>query len=236
MSWISNLYSFFRKEKKDSKGFNDMNPLGDGGERVDFIYTKDLKISNLDIYQRNHYERYKFANDIIKPSTAVGDMACGTGYGSVLLADKCKSVVGVDINEHVIKTIQKRYLQYKNVTFLTSNLLNINFIEQFDYIVSFETLEHFEEDEIVIILEQFHKSLKTGGELIFSTPYMQPNSEAALKMGFHLTYFINEKKIQGWLKESSFELIDTMYQSYEQHSVVKSLEKKEFILVRAKKI
>ncbi len=42
------------------------NPLGDGGERVDFTYSENLDISKLDMYQQNHIQRYLFAENIIQ--------------------------------------------------------------------------------------------------------------------------------------------------------------------------
>lgn len=215
--------------------FNLSNPLGDNGERVDILFNKEINFDKLDVYQKNHLKRYEFAKEKIDDGDVCGDFACGTGYGSVILADKAKWVTGADLNKEVVNAISERYQEYRNVTFLNENLLQLNFTHQFDSIVSFETLEHFEEENIIKLLAIFSKALKDNGKFIFSTPYMQEQSEQAMKMGFHLSFYINEGKIAGWLKAAGLELDIVKYQNYDTHNISNYLAKKEFIICVARK-
>lgn len=215
--------------------FNKSNPLGDNGERVDIQLTNNLNFDDLDIYQKNHWKRYEFAKEIINSNEVCGDFACGTGYGSILLADKAKSVIGADFNAKVITAISNRYKDFENVSFLNEDLLKLNFKSEFDTIISFETLEHFKEDNIKDLLAIFYKALKTTGRLIFSTPYLQEQSDEAIKMGFHLTFYINEAKIKNWLNEAGFRIELIKYQNYDTHKIEDDLAKKEFIICVAEK-
>ena len=99
--------------------FNKSNPLGGDGERVDIqlqnTFSIDFKM--LDMYQQNHYKRYEFATKFINNGTVCGDFACGTGYGSIMMATKADTVIGADIDTTVIDTIKQRYHNHNNVTF-----------------------------------------------------------------------------------------------------------------------
>lgn len=216
--------------------FNKSNPLGGDGERVDIQLQKPFNFEKLDMYQKNHFRRYEFAKEIVGFGDVCGDFACGTGYGSVLISDKAGKVIGADIDNEVITAIKERYEKNMNVVFLNENLLNLKFDGVFDTIMSFETIEHFEEKDIKKLLSIFAESLKEGGQFIFSTPYMQEKSEAAMKLGFHLTFYIDEEKIYSWLKEAGLKIQSVHYQNYDTHFIKKDLEKKDFIICVARKI
>jgi 2-polyprenyl-3-methyl-5-hydroxy-6-metoxy-1,4-benzoquinol methylase len=205
------------------------------GERVDIWYKNRVDFDMLDIYQKSHYRRYEYALTVIKSNELCGDFACGTGYGSVMLAKKAQKVVGADINNEVITAIKERYKKVNNVEFINDDLLNISFNNEFDNVISFETIEHFPEDKILSLLQNFNKSLKSKGKLIISTPYMQERDAAALKLGHHLTFYINEEKINNWFSATGFEPLDFKYQNYETHGIKGDLEKKDFIICIAQK-
>lgn len=205
------------------------------GERVDFIYNKQIDFESLDMYQKSHFRRYEFAVSIVNNTEVCGDFACGTGYGSVMLSKKANNVIGADINGEVITAIKKRYRNIRNVEFIKANLLDLNFVSFFDNIISFETIEHFSEDNIHLLLAIFYKSLKPNGKLIFSTPYMQERSEAALKLGHHLTFYLNEEKLEKWLADAGFIVESYKYQNYETHNIQVEIEKMDFIICTARK-
>lgn len=206
------------------------------GERVDITYTDQINFEGLDMYQKSHFRRYEFANNIIKAKEKCGDFACGTGYGSVMLSKKAQRVVGADLNAEVIAAVSKRYEHVTNVEFLHANLLDLTYQAEFDTIVSFETIEHFSEENIPMLLAIYSKALKPEGQLIFSTPYMQARSEAALKMGHHLTFCINEEKLEQWLKGAGFQVKLYKYQNYDTHTIQSVLDKKDFIVCVAQKL
>lgn len=206
--------------------------LENDGERMDINYY-NMNYNNFDIYQKSHYKRYEMAKTQIKKDFVVGDMACGSGYGSMMLSEMCDEIHGVDIDETTINEISKRYETQKKVNFHISNLLDIDFENKFDMIVSFETVEHFEELEIKNLMEKFHRALKNNGTIMFSTPYNQPKTQASMK--WHKTFYIIEDKMKELLN-GFFEIEKIWYQDYQTHVLKEEIETKDFIICKAKKI
>jgi len=219
-----------------SKRSVNLRELEDGGERIEISYRKGrVNFASLDIYQRSHFRRYEFAQSVIISDGITGDLACGTGYGSVMLAERSRKVIAVDINNKVIDRIRVRYKSLDNIDFICADLLDLNYQSLFDNIVSFETIEHLKADDIVTLLNIFSNALKPAGLLLFSTPYMQENSLETRKMGFHLTFQINENTIEQWLSESGFSLVFFKYQDYPPHSIQENQETKDFVICCARK-
>ena len=226
---------FLFTSKEKAYDFNKSNPLGGNGERVDINLSERVNFNALDIYQKNHFKRYEFAREIITPGDVCGDFACGTGYGTVMISRKAKLIIGADLNDKVITAITERYKKDSNVIFLNENLLDLSYYNYFDCIICFETLEHFEETNVIKVLTIFRNALKKNGKIIFSTPFMQEKSEEAIKMGFHLTFYISEQKIEEWLKKSGFKIDMIKYQNYDSHDIKDDLKNKEFIICVAQK-
>lgn len=217
------------------KRIQDRLSLSDGGERVDIDYSRHLNTDSFDMYQKSHYARYEFAKNLLQPTDIVGDFACGTGYGTSMLSENSTKVIGVDINTKVVKTIQKRYVENKKIEFFVSNILNINYLEYFNKIISFETVEHIDETLIPDVFKIYYRALKIDGVLVFSVPYMQKMTKEALEMGFHKTFLIDEHKIQKWLDQAGFKKSYFKYQNYKTHHISDTLVEKDFIICVASK-
>ncbi len=199
------------------------------GERVDILFNEKIDFETLDMFQKSHYKRYEYAIEVIRAGDICGDFACGTGYGSVMLSQKAGGVIGADINAAVVKAIQKRYQNKKNVQFMVADLLSLLFHAEFDNIISFETIEHFTEENILKLLPVFAEALKSDGKLIISTPYRQERDEAALKLGHHLTFYIDEKMVTGWLSAAGLDVLSFKYQNYATHHIQDELDQKPSI-------
>jgi len=205
------------------------------GERVDVLYRGRIRYGKLDMYQKSHVKRYRFAAGCIKSGSEVADLACGTGYGTVMLAEKARRVVGVDINAEVIEEVKRRYQRVENAEFLSADLRSLDFVARFDYIVSFETVEHLEESEIPDLFASFSRALKPNGTLIFSTPYRQPRSPEAITMGFHHTFDIDEDRVAQWTGSNGLDVRQVKYQNYQTHDVEDTLPHKDFMICVAVK-
>ena len=118
----------------------------------------------------DHLGRYEFAASYIPNNANVLDMACGIGYGSCILARQtdCSSILSIDISEDAIAYAKEYYasekISYRQGDCLTTSLEK----ESYEAIVSFETIEHIENDQALFI--RFSECLKPGGRLILSTP------------------------------------------------------------------
>ncbi len=130
-----------------------------------------------------HWHRYHFIQSLIKDKY-VCDIACGEGYGSALISFVAKAVVGVDIDKETIQSAQKKYQASSNLKFVTNNALQTQFNnDEFDVVVSFETLEHLVEHEE--LLTEFKRILKPDGLLIISTPDKNAHSDSDVENHYH---------------------------------------------------
>ncbi|WP_204502237.1 methyltransferase domain-containing protein [Aquibacillus albus] len=144
--------------------------LKDTGERV---IPEKMKITNGLLLE--HIARYHFAANYVHGR--VLDFASGAGYGSHIIAKQCKKkideVLGVDIDSEVVDYAQKTYYHplstYRQAD-VTDPLLPEK-LGKFDTVLSFETIEHVEDEEQ--FLSNIYHLLKPGGTLVLSTPFGQ---------------------------------------------------------------
>lgn len=115
-----------------------------------------------------HLERYNFAAKFVR-NKRVLDAACGSGYGSRILADSgALAVVGLDLDSPTIEYASQRYggdsIRFCRADLNNDDLANYNF----DVCVSFETVEHL--DNPREFLTRIHSHLPSDGMLIASVP------------------------------------------------------------------
>ncbi|MDP4261657.1 MAG: class I SAM-dependent methyltransferase [Bacteroidota bacterium] len=116
-----------------------------------------------------HVHRYRQAIKYIEPGNNVLDIACGTGFGTDILASHTNGkVIGGDISAGAIEEC-KRHWNKPNIEFRVLDGTALEFNDHyFDVIVSFETIEHT--TSYAKMLAEFSRVLKPGGRLILSTP------------------------------------------------------------------
>jgi 2-polyprenyl-3-methyl-5-hydroxy-6-metoxy-1,4-benzoquinol methylase len=131
-------------------------------ERLDL----EKEISNWDA--AIHVARYASAKQFCN-GLKVLDVACGEGYGSKMLLNwGASSVLGVDISEDAITKAKNRFNE-KNLEFRQLEADNQEFLdEQFDLVVSFETIEHVSNPNQFLV--NIKKSLNKGGIAVISCP------------------------------------------------------------------
>jgi len=125
-----------------------------------------------DIFQQ-HLARYRFAGSFVRDRKVI-DVACGTGYGSALLADSGASrVVGVDVSAESIAGARAAWRR-PNLVFEQRDALTIDQLEPVDVAVSFETVEHLEDPER--FLGAVRGIVAPDGVFLVSTPERQGGS------------------------------------------------------------
>ncbi|HEX2968927.1 MAG TPA: class I SAM-dependent methyltransferase [Bacteroidales bacterium] len=84
-----------------------------------FIYDKILAPN-----QKAPFEKIK---ELISPQSAVLDIGCGTGRLAYDLADKCRSVLAIDLSEKNIDTAisTNKELKKKNINFIHTDLKSL---------------------------------------------------------------------------------------------------------------
>lgn len=113
-----------------------------------------------------HIMRYVKACRFLK-SGSVLDAACGTGYGTALIT-KTNKVIGVDYSKDAIEEARKNY---PNLDFQIFDLLSDSFSIKFDNIISVETIEHFNKQQIGLFLHNLHQQIVSRGTFVVTTPY-----------------------------------------------------------------
>jgi 2-polyprenyl-3-methyl-5-hydroxy-6-metoxy-1,4-benzoquinol methylase len=120
------------------------------------------------LYGYEHLQRYTFIQEFIR-NKIILDAACGSGYGSFLLATEgnAKFVVGMDISEEAISYC-KRY-NNSNLSYRLGDCMQLtNLKEKFEVVISFETVEHLSNPRE--FFNQVNQILLPGGMFICSTP------------------------------------------------------------------
>lgn len=116
-----------------------------------------------------HLQRYEFARNQVK-GMSVLDSACGEGYGASLLSETAVQVVGLDLDDATISQAKIKY-DKTNLSFVVGSIDHLPFTDQtFDAVISFETLEHVNEEVQLCFFKEIKRVLKHNGLLIISTP------------------------------------------------------------------
>lgn len=133
-----------------------------------------------DIDGQAHAECYRRALDLSPAFRSAIDCACGTGYGSNLLAQRFQSVAGVDIDLASISYARERY-RAPNISFYDCDIGEVGTaISQVDLVVSVETIEHVPDDQGMI--RTFYSLLRPGGLLYVTVPH---SPDLALTSPYH---------------------------------------------------
>ena len=142
-----------------------------------------------DIESVHHIIRYIWAVEVLKelqPATVL-DIACGSGYGSYLIAQHLPStlVVGADYDQRALE-YAKQHFTLTNLGYKlgdTTSWKETLGSTVFDCIISFDTLEHVQHREIM--MENLVAHLKPTGCMLFSTPCGSDQNSLQPEWEFH---------------------------------------------------
>ncbi|WP_426124440.1 methyltransferase domain-containing protein [Pararhizobium sp. PWRC1-1] len=121
-----------------------------------------------------HIIRYFAAAAFIRAGDRVLDAACGLGYGAQILFENSLAgeVVGVDNSQYAVDYATQSFASIRTgLNFVKADLPDyIEELEEgaFDFIASFETLEHLREP--ARFLDACFRALTPGGRLVVSVP------------------------------------------------------------------
>ena len=119
--------------------------------------------------ETEHLERYKWASQYAKGMDVL-DVACGSGYGSKMLADAgARRVRGFDLASDAIEHAKSHHIG-ENLSYAVGNAEDLSQIADasIDLFVSFETIEHL--PHVEKYLGEVQRVLRPGGRFLVSTP------------------------------------------------------------------
>lgn len=129
-------------------------------------FLPELKDQHPQLYYE-HVHRYILAKEHVRGGRVL-DLACGEGYGSKILAENAEHVVGIDLSTQAIQNAKEK-IDSKNIEFIVADCCNTQLdSSSYDYIVSFETIEHLSEPDKFI--KEISRLIKPDGLLIISSP------------------------------------------------------------------
>ena len=115
-------------------------PLDWTGERLTTGTSGQVEIE--------HLHRYFLARDLCR-GLDVLDVAAGEGYGTALISQVARSVVGIEISAEAVRYATQAY-SGTNIRFLEGDARRLPVDDAcVDVVVSFETIEHFYEHDPV---------------------------------------------------------------------------------------
>ena len=134
--------------------------------------------------QSEHYHRYLFALRFCAGSDVL-DVASGEGYGSALLGQVAKSVIGVDLDAGSVRFANSHYMS-ERVSFRRADATALPIEDaSVDVVVSFETIEHLADH--AAFLAEIRRVLRPGGLLVISSPdHAVYSKEASHENPFHV--------------------------------------------------
>ena len=114
-----------------------------------------------------HLARYLFASRLSRGKRVL-DLACGTGYGSVELAQLADSVLALDLSQEAVQFASAHYSR-PNLRFLQASCAEVPLPDaSVDLVVAFEVIEHLADWPRLI--QEARRLLAPGGQFIVSTP------------------------------------------------------------------
>ena len=143
-----------------------------------------------------HVHRYLWVQDKLGSGVCL-DAGCGSGYGTNHLAEKCRmeKIIGVDIDEQAIAYCQKKFKK-PCLEFRQMDVTRMDFPENtFDSVISFDVLEHVDQNGQEKFLSEVARVLKPSGTTYIGCP--------------------NGKKIANW-KPNKFHLNELMQSQFEE--------------------
>ena len=174
-----------------------------------------------------HYHRYFLARELVEGKRVL-DIASGEGYGSAILAQRAKHVIGVDISQEAVDAARDKYRK-ANLDYRCGSVTAIPLPDHsVDMVVSFETIEHLAEQ--TEMLTEIRRVLIPEGILVISSPDKLTYSDIPKYHNeFHVKELYEDEFVA--LLQEFFPQIRLYRQNLEYGSLVSSETENRFVYV-----
>jgi cyclopropane fatty-acyl-phospholipid synthase-like methyltransferase len=149
----------------------------------------------------------------IEPGQTVLDFGCAKGYWVRGFREYGINAFGCDVSKYALKTADSNVKK-----FLTSNIPD----RKFDYIVSRNTFEHLDEEELEFVLKKF---LEMTDTLFFTVPLIDPQTKDYVMQMPDITHKIKWTNSQwltfvekcGWIHTTNYHHIDGLHENFKNY-------------------
>ena len=148
------------------------------------VCPKDFKAAA--VRHGRHFARYLHASKYAAGKRIL-DAACGSGFGSAYMAEVADSVLGLDLDDRLIKLAREQY-SLPNLRFEVHDLNKpVTDAGFFDLITSFETLEHV--SRASRCLSNLADVLTDDGTVLISVPNGTKELREGKNKPYHRVHF-----------------------------------------------
>lgn len=167
--------------------------------------TERLMVVNINSVRGDHLERYEYTQRIC--SGDVLDAACGCGYGSFIIAQRStvNNIDAVDISKEAIDLAKDAWSNPK-INHIQQSIIDFEFKKQYDWLVSFETIEHVPDIELFLT-----KSSNYCKNIICSVPNESVIPFDKNLFPYHLRHY-KSQEIKQLLEDCGFSINTVKYQ------------------------
>lgn len=140
--------------------------------------------------------RYKFVARLLRKTDRALEVGCGSGVGSIFLAQHCEQVKGIDVNSSEIKEA-RQINRRRNVGFEVCDLSDLTVTEKFDAVLALDVIEHMTKRKAHNLLSDMTRHLKETGVLVIGTPSIYSYKyQGALSRASHIKCYDQEELVQ----------------------------------------
>lgn len=171
-----------------------------GLEKMDDFFTN--RIDGYEEHQLNSIESAKKFYALtarhlpMEAGCKILDLGCGTGLelNEYFKRNPLASVTGIDLTESMLEQLQTKFPD-QDLTLIHDSYFNIEYKEnEYDAIVSVESLHHFTQKQKIDLYRKLHEALKNHGYFIL-TDYMVGNEQEEQQNFEELTQMKKEQHL-----------------------------------------
>ena len=123
--------------------------------------------------------RHKFIGKMIEDKQKVLDIGCGDGFGTTIVSQFVKKIIGIDYYLAHIDEAKKNFKNFKNIRFHAKNIFDMNYKNYFDAAYSTDVLEHISKKEEIKFMKSTCRTLKKNGIFIVGMPSIESQKYAS---------------------------------------------------------